>query len=184
MKKSDLTVSACALLLAGCTPTSMHRRDQTSLDFQGKAHILTLDESWFRRGSTFSRTVLGGNPPCSPTMLGGNPRCSPVVQTLDGAPPEVDWQSSYKVVPGAHTFVVAVQWSNGWQDHTELTFEAQRARRYWILTYELAPGEPEETAGIRQYTDGEAVLRGVTLITLFPVVYSVAYVSAPLWLAG
>jgi hypothetical protein len=101
--------------------------------------------------------------------------CHPTVQTIDGTPSQPG-----DVVPGAHTFVVAVQWSNGWQDQTELTFEARAGKRYWILTYELAPGEPEEKAEVRQYTHGEAVLRDVTLITLFLVAYPVAYMSAPL----
>src|SRR5713101_1916513 len=122
-------LAACVLLplLAGCTPI-VRRVDKTLLDFRGKAHVMTINNGeWLSHGR-----------PCHPT-----------VQTIDGTPPQPG-----DVVPGAHTFVVAVQWSNGWQDQTELTFEAHAGKRYWILTYELAPGEPEEKAEVRQYTHG------------------------------
>ena len=58
----------------------------------------------------------------------------------------------YDLLPRGHTFVVAVEWSNGWKDETELTFEAQAGKQYLLLTYELTPGESEEKAGVRRHT--------------------------------
>ena len=170
MKKSVLTASACALLLAGCIPIS-RGMDKTLLDFQGKAHIMTIDDEWFSRSR-----------PCQ-IVPSGSQSCGPIVQMIDGAPQPQVGRQSLGVVPGAHTFVVAVPWSNGWQDQTELTFEAQGRKRYWILTYELAPGEPEETAEIRRYTDGEVALHeaeAVTIISLAsPVVYAAGLLILP-----
>src|SRR5712691_794336 len=99
MKKSVLTASACALLLAGCFPTIMRRVDKTSLDFRGKAHVMTIDDTlWFRRNGPFPLVPSGRSPPF------------PIVQTINGTPPAR--QGSDEVIPGAHTFVVAVRWSN------------------------------------------------------------------------
>src|SRR5262245_13274645 len=100
MRRSVLTVSACALLLAGCTPIVLDV-EKTLLDFQGKAHIITIDDKWSRSSRP----------------------CQIVTMTIDGNPQRFGGQG-FGVVPGAHVFVVAMQWSNGWQDQTELTFEA------------------------------------------------------------
>ena len=79
----------------------------------------------------------------------------------------------YDLLPRGHTFVVAVEWSNGWKDETELTFEAQAGKQYLLLTYELTPGESEEKAGVRRHTvieetGGLLVCFGVNVSTCQP----------------
>lgn len=156
MKKLVLTASMCALLLAGCLAVA-RRIDTTTRDFWGKAEVNTQSGA---RGSYrwFSRSR-----PCSLT-----------VKRIDGKSEE-SWfgvSGPRHVNPGEHTFVVAVQWSNGWQDQIELTFEAEGGKLYWILTYELALDEPEEKAEIRRYTAAEQtteVLLSPLAVPLAPV---------------
>jgi len=75
--------------------------------------------------------------------------------------------------PGAHTASVAVTWSNGWTDRTELQFEVQPEKWYWVLAYELKPGEQRECADIRMVTFGESL--GMSAIE------GAAMGTAPLW---
>ena len=83
---------------------------------------------------------------------------SPIILKIDGELPQKPF---WHVAAGVHTFVVAVEWSNGWQDQTELTFEARAGGWYVISTYELAPDEPEEEADARRYTDLEQLARAI-----------------------
>jgi len=142
-------------LLTGCSPIT-RRVDKTLLEVEGRARVMAMEGEWFHHSR-----------PCSLT-----------VQTIDGI--SESWHSSYPLVPGAHTFGVSVQWSNGWQDQTALTFRAQPAKRYWILSYELAPGEPEERAEIRQHTKAEEA----SLLLLKGVMFAPVVILSPFVVGG
>lgn len=79
----------------------------------------------------------------------------PVVRSIDGVSPQGGGAGPYNLLPGPHTVIVAVEWSNGWTDETALTFTAQAGQQYLLLTYERAPEEPEAQAAVRQRTLAE-----------------------------
>ena len=77
--------------------------------------------------------------------------------TIDGRPVPRDEYA--EVSPGPHTMSVTVTWSNGCEDLTQFDFEAQPKERYWVLAYELAPGQPRAAANVREFTFGESMGR-------------------------
>jgi hypothetical protein len=91
-------------------------------------------------------------------------------EKVDGEYGERTWR---KLAQGPHTASVAVTWSNGWTDVTELQFEVRPESWYWVLAYELKPGEQAEQADIRMTTFGESLGHSV--------LEGVVTGSAPLW---
>lgn len=110
MRKLGLMASLGALLLTGCF-TVASRMEKSILDAFGDAEVRPQ-----RSGVWFSRSR-----PCSLTMM-------------RTAGKEVSEESPFllasrRMPAGKHTFVVAVQWSNGWQDQTVLTFDTEVGKR-------------------------------------------------------
>lgn len=60
---------------------------------------------------------------------------------IDG---EINVLSGYALSPGEHAVSVAVEWSNGAKDRTELKFDLQQGKAYQALAFELAPVEARE----------------------------------------
>ena len=128
------------VLLVGCT--SIERRvNQTLQENREKALVeVARPDQWVCHGG-----------------------CSKTVSAVDGTPES--WfggRGPYVVVPGPHTFVVSVPWSNGWTDQTELMFQAAPGTNYVILTYERASDEPQEKAEVRKLAATERLLSGLS----------------------
>src|SRR5215470_10176136 len=97
-----LTAYLLLVLLAGCAAIR-HRVDNTLRERREKAHVSVAGlDSW-----VCSRA--------DDLILIGGSRCVATVSTVDGKLPVPSF-GPYDVGPGAHSFVVAVPWSNGYQD--------------------------------------------------------------------
>ena len=129
---TKLTPYVLLAFLIGCASTDRSLK-KIPTDYGERAHVTVQPPGWVQ-GHVWELPKSG-------------------ILSIDGI--GVPGHGYYAVAPGAHTFVVAVDWSNRWLDQTELTFEAQAGKQYLLLTYELAPGEPEEKAEVRKYTTGE-----------------------------
>jgi len=93
------------------------------------------------------------------------------LHSVDGAGGAPEFR---ELPPGRHSVAVKVTWSNEWSDQTDLQFEAQPDKWYWVLAYELAPGEPRTGADIRMHGFGQSLGRSA--------LEGAAAGSAPLWL--
>jgi hypothetical protein len=60
---------------------------------------------------------------------------------IDG---EINVLRGYVLSPGEHAVSVAVEWSNGAKDRTELKFDLQQGKGYQALAFEVAPVEARE----------------------------------------
>lgn len=145
---TKLTPYVLLAVLTGCASIGRSLK-KTLTGNQERAHVVIQPTEWVRgHVATWQQ--------------------APVVLSIDGIPALSfgGGYGPYDVLPGTHTFVVAVTWSNGWKDETELPFAAQAGKEYLLLTYERAPGEPEEKAGVRKRTITEKAVGVVVLSVL------------------
>jgi hypothetical protein len=101
------------------------------------------------------------------------------IRSIDGN--QIENATVIEILPGHHKVVTDVEWSNGFEDQTDLDFSAMAGKKYVVGIYELRPGEDPAKATFREPSLGKAIAMAPLKVLAIGATPIVLFFTWPAW---